>query len=798
MIVSEQWLRRWVNPAISTQELMAQLTMAGLEVDSFKPAANAFTGVIVAEVVATAAHPDADKLRVCQVNTGADQVQVVCGAANVRPGLKVPYACIGARLAADFKIKKARLRGVDSFGMLCSAQELGLAEHAEGLLELASDAPVGQDIRTLLDLDDTLIEVDLTPNRGDCLSIAGLAREVGVLNRMPLTVPELQKVPATITDSLPVELLSPSDCPRYLGRVIRNVNPQAASPQWLSEALRRSGIRSIDPIVDVTNYVLMELGQPMHAFDLDTLQGGIRVRKAHDKEKLVLLDGQEVSLDEDTLVIADHRAALAMAGIMGGQASSVTAQTHNIFLESAFFSPLALAGRARSYGLQTDAAHRFERGVDFNLPRRAMERASELLLAIVGGEAGPITEAVATLPDMPPVSLRAARINSLLGLSLPLPDVEDILGRLGLKIIDKTEQGWTFAVPSWRFDISLEEDLIEEVARIYGYDRLPVTEPLSRFSLKPAPETVFGLKAVRSLLADLGYQEVVTYSFVEAGLEAALQNLPEGATVMALANPLSQDMAHMRSNLWAGLIKTLKHNQNRQQNRVRLFESGLRFFRDAEGDIQQSAGLAGLIWGNQLPEQWGAESRSSDFFDMKGDLETIFARSLDRSAFTFRPARHPALQQGISARILRKDSDGHDAGLGWLGALDPVLQRRLDIPGKVFLFELELAILTPASLPQVRELSRFPSVRRDIALVVDAKQDVASILSEIRHKAGDYLSDIVVFDVYQGENIAKNKKSLAVGLTWQHPSRTLNDLEINDIINSCIKVLEAQFNAELR
>lgn len=790
MKFSEQWLREWVDPAISTDELLAQLTMAGLEVDGLETAANPFTGVVVGEVLSVEKHPDADKLNVCQVSNGTETLQVVCGAKNVRAGLKIPYAQIGADLAPDFKIKKAKLRGVESFGMLCGADELGLADQSDGIMELPADAPTGQDFRDYLNLDDNIIEVDLTPNRGDCLSIAGLAREVGVLNKVSVNEPVIDAVPESIAYSLPVVLQSPQDCPRYLGRVIHGVNTKAESPVWMQEKLRRSGIRSIDPIVDVTNYVLIELGQPMHAFDFSKLEGGICVRRAKENEKLTLLDEREIELTEDTLVIADDKKALAMAGVMGGLESSVTENTKDIFLESAFFNPITIAGKARTYGMQTDAAHRFERGVDFNLPRKAMERATALLLDIVGGAAGPIVEASESLPQDKTVSLRAARIHSMLGVALPVQEVEDIFTRLGLPIIGKDELSWTFSVPSYRFDISIEADLIEELARIYGYNNLPVTEPLSRFKLKSRPEAKLGIKAIRSTLSTLGYQEVLTYSFVEPKLEASLTN--SKAEAIALLNPISQDMSVMRSTLWTGMIKTLKHNQNRQQSRVRIFESGLVFFND-NNELQQVPKVGGMIWGSQLPEQWTEPEQELDFYDLKGDVESLLALTLDSASFTFEVAEHPALQNGRTARIIREN-----APVGWLGALDPVLQRKLDIPGKVFLFELNISAIESASLPIAKELSKFPSVRRDLALTVPEALEFEAIKNLITEKAGEFLVETVIFDVFQGENIEKGQKSIALGLTFQHPSRTLKDDEINGIIDSCINALEEQFKAKLR
>jgi phenylalanyl-tRNA synthetase beta chain len=790
MKFSEAWLREWVDPAISTDELLAQLTMAGLEVDGTEPAANPFTGVVVGEVISVEKHPDADKLSVCQVNNGSDTLQVVCGARNVRAGIKVPYAQIGADLAPDFKIKKAKLRGVESFGMLCSADELGLAEQSEGILELPDVFRVGEDIRVALDIEDTVIEVDLTPNRGDCLSIAGIAREVGVLNRAEVNEPTVNAVSETIAYSLPVVLQNPADCPRYLGRVVHNVNTQAGSPLWMQEKLRRSGIRSIDPIVDVTNFVLLELGQPMHAFDFAKLEGGICVRRAEEKEKITLLDEREIELSSDTLVIADHQKALAVAGVMGGLESSVTTETQDIFLESAFFNPVTIAGKARSYGLQTDAAHRYERGVDYDLPRKAMERATALLLEIVGGEAGPIVEAVDSLPELRSVGLREERIQSLLGVTISAEEVEDILTRLGLVIEEKNEGSWVFSVPSYRFDISIVADLIEELARIYGYNNLPVTEPLSRFKLKSHPEAKLGIKAIRRVLSNIGYQEVLTYSFVEPELEASLSRNAEDAIV--LANPISQDMSVMRSGLWPGMLKTLKHNQNRQQSRVKIFESGLVFFNENK-ETKQVPSLAGLIWGSQYPEQWGKSEQALDFYDLKGDVEAILAKTLDKASFSFEAAQHPALQYGQTARIVR-----NEAPVGWLGSLDPVLQKKLDIPGKVFLFELSLESIETATLPIVAELSKFPGVRRDLALIVSQDLEFEAIKSLINMESGEFLTEMVIFDVYQGENIEKGKKSLALGLTFQHPSRNLIDDEINSIIDNCINALEAQFNAKLR
>ena len=790
MQISEQWLREWVNPDTDTDELVARLTMAGLEVDGVSSAASAFTGVIIGEVVSAAQHPDADKLRVCQVNTGTDTRQVVCGAPNVAAGQKIPFAEVGAVLGPDFKIKKAKLRGVESQGMICSEEELGLAEKSDGIMVLPADAPLGANVRDYLQLNDALIEVDLTPNRGDCLSINGIAREVGVLHKLPVSRPEIPDIAATIDASFPITLEAPEGCPRYLGRVIRNINQNAESPRWMQEKLRRSGIKCIDPVVDVTNYVLMELGQPMHAFDLDKLEGGIHVRYAGTQEKLTLLDGKEVELTSDTLVIADKKQALAIAGVMGGLGSSVQAYTRHIFLESAHFSPAVIAGKARSYGLQTDAAHRFERGVDYNLPRLAMERATQLLLAIVGGEAGPVIETTESLPPPRTVTLRAARIERILGISLAASEVETILTGLGL-VLERTEGGsWTFRVPSWRFDIAIEEDLVEELARIYGYDNLPVTEALGHFSLKPSSEHAVGLNPIRGRLAALGYQEVITYSFVDGKLESLLGTAD--ADMLPLANPISQDMDMMRTSLWPGLLGAVKHNVHRQQGRGKVFETGL-VFTINNNEISQKAKVSSIMWGEQFPEQWGVPGKAVDFFDMKGDVEALLALTLAGSDFTFEAAAHPALQPGQSAHVLRQGQP-----VGWLGALSPAVQQAIDIPGKIYLMELDLAAIMPARLPVYQALSRYPSVRRDLAVIVDAGQETGAIQALIRKTAGELLQGIVIFDVYQGQNIGKTKKSLAMGLTFQHPSRTLMDEDINAIIDNCINALEAQFNAELR
>ncbi|MGE7989695.1 phenylalanine--tRNA ligase subunit beta [Pseudomonas sp. NPDC089554] len=792
MKFSEQWLRGWVNPQVSRDDLVARLSMAGLEVDSVTPAAGQFSGIVVGEILATEQHPDADKLRVCQVSNGQETFQVVCGAPNARPGIKIPFAMIGAELPGDFKIKKAKLRGVESFGMLCSAAELQISEENDGLLELAADAPVGEDIRQYLNLDDASIEIGLTPNRGDCLSIAGLARDVGALYDAPVTRPVVPAVPAAHDEVRPVEVSAPAACPRYLGRVIRNVDLSKPTPLWMVERLRRSDVRSIDAAVDITNYVMLELGQPMHAFDLAEINGGIRVRMAEEGEKLVLLDGQEVALRSDTLVIADHARALAIAGVMGGEHSGVnTEKTRDLFLESAFFEPVSVAGKARSYGLHTDASHRYERGVDAQLAREAMERATALVLEIVGGEAGPVIEAVseAHLPKVAPVTLRAERITQMLGMEMDTAQVEQLLNALDLKTTASGAGQWTVEVPSHRFDISLEVDLIEELARLYGYNRLPVRYPQVRLAPKARPEARGELPTLRRLLVARGYQEAITYSFIDPKL---FELFSPGVQPLLLANPISSDMAAMRVSLWPGLVKALQHNLNRQQDRVRLFESGLRFVGQL-GDLKQQPMIAGVITGSRLPEAWANGRDAVDFFDVKADVEALLGYSGALAEFTFTAGQHPALHPGQTARIER---DGQE--VGYLGALHPELAKALGLERPVFVFELVLGEVVQGRLPKFSELSKFPETRRDLALIAGRDVASSSVLEVIRDNAGEWLTDLRLFDVYQGKGIDPDRKSLAVGLTWQHPSRTLNDDEVNTTLQNILTSLEQRLNTTLR
>ncbi len=796
MIFSKHWLNEWVDSGLETTQLIEALTMAGLEVDGHSKVARDFSGIIVGEVLTVEQHPDADKLSLCQVSDGAATHQVVCGAPNVRAGLKVPFATLGAEIITaegekPFKIKAAKLRGVESHGMLCSAEELGLEESSEGLLELSREAPVGQDIREFLALDDVSIEVDLTPNRGDCLGIRGIAREVGVIARKDVQEPEIKPVPAAIADEFPINISAGEACPRYLGRVIRNINPEAETPFWMQEKLRRCGLRSIDPVVDITNFVLIELGQPMHAFDYSKLSGQIDVRMAQPKEKLTLLDGKEVELSEDVLVIADADKAVAMAGIMGGLDTSVTDATNDVFLECAFFAPLAIAGKARAFGMHTDASHRYERGVDFELQQQAMERATDLLLAVVGGEAGPVTEALGQLPAHAEVKLRYSEVSRLLGITLSADEIKDILLRLGLTIKEESAEQLVVGVPSFRFDISIEADLIEELARIYGYNNIPRNLGLAASPLRSQPETVLPLQRLKQSLVNLGYQEIVTYSFIEPGLAATVCGAEQ--EMVRLQNPISEDMSVMRTSILPGLLNTAVYNRNRQQDRLRLFEAGM-VFKPSAGETLQEVTVAGLISGERLPVNWSNNKELYDFYDVKGDVEQLLSLGGKAGQFTFRSASQAPFHPGRCAEAL--DANGEQ--VGFVGALHPQIQRQLGLSGDVYLFELRLNALEKAILPSATGLSQYPSVSRDLALVVDESIAAGDILAVMREQAGENLTALRLFDVYQGDAIAKNKKSLALGLTWQHPSRTLSDQEVNAIISSCVNALHEQFNANLR
>lgn len=789
MKFSEQWLREWVNPDLSGDALAHQITMAGLEVDGVEAVAPAFSGVVVAEVLQVEPHPDAAKLRVCRVRDGQEELQIVCGASNVRAGLKVPLARVGAQLPGGLEIKAAQLRGVASQGMLCAASELGLEDQIDGLLELPADAPVGESIRDCLQLDDQVIDVDLTPNRSDCLSILGIAREVAALNNLTFKPHKIEAVPFTINEERPISLEAPSACPRYVGRVLRNVDLSRASPVWMVERLRRAGIRSIDPAVDVTNYVMLELGQPMHAFDLRQIQGGIRVRHAGPGETLVLLDGQTITLDETTLVIADHEKALALAGIMGGEHSGVAADTCDLFLESAFFAPLALAGKARQHGLHTESSHRFERGVDPELQRKAIERATRLLLDICGGEPGPVVEVAndAHLPERAEIDLRHARVDEVLGLHLDRTRVEEILARLGVTVSKVTKEGWVFRAPSHRFDLSIEVDLIEELARVYGYNRLPVTEPKGYLAIPHLPEERVSVRTLKQQLVSCGYREVITYSFVDRD---SLRLLTPHEQAIELANPIASDLAVMRTTLVAGLLKAVQYNQNRQQQRIRLFETGLAF-RSWQNEIQQTPKLAGVLCGSRQPEGWQGGKEKVDFFDLKGQVEALLARAGE--GFRWEPVNHSMLHPGQAAQILRGDTV-----VGVAGALHPALVKSFDLNGPIFVFELCLNSLAVGKVPNFRGISRFPEIRRDLAIIIDESVAFADVANVIVESAGPWCIRHNLFDVYHGDTVGSGKKSLAVSVTWRNNERTLRDEEVTDAFNNVIQALETRLGAVLR
>ncbi|MBJ8446060.1 phenylalanine--tRNA ligase subunit beta [Acinetobacter bereziniae] len=791
MKISENWLRTWVNPAIDSDTLSDQLTMLGLEVDELVPAAKHFTGVVVGEVLTVIQHPDADRLRVTTVNIGSGEpLQIVCGAPNVRVGMKAPVATIGAVLPGDFKIKKGKLRGVESQGMLCGASEIDLEDKIDGLLELPDDAPVGVNIREYLNLDDHVIDISITPNRGDCFSIRGVAREIGVINQLPVTAPEITEVAETIADQKQVHV-STDGCPRYLGRVIKNVNTKAATPEWMEQALARSGIRQHSILVDITNYVLMELGQPLHAFDGGQVQGSVYVRQATANEKLVLLNEQEIELTEDVMVIADDAKALAIAGIMGGLSSSVTDATTEIFLESAFFAPLHIAGRARRYGLHTDASQRYERGVDFELPMIAMHRASQLIQSLAGGEFGPITvaERTALLPKREAIELTQAQVDQLLGYSVESAFITDALQRLGCVVTVKAEGEWTVVPPSHRYDMAIYQDLIEEVARIHGYDNIQISLPVIDVKLAKHQDQ-FELPQLRQTLVTLGYQEAISFSFADLKLEKQLNSQ---VNPLALANPISSDLAVMRSTLLSSLIPCVQYNINRQQSRVRFFELGLRFdYQNAQtiDDLNQIPTLAMIAVGSKHAESWHGKAQAMDFFDFKGEVEEVLAAG--RVQVEYVRSEREWLHPGQSAEIL---IDGKS--VGYLGRLHPSLENALDL-STTWVAELDQSAVLQTYVSNFTELSRFPSVRRDIALVISDKINVSEIQQLIEKTGGELLDSTWLFDVYTGQGVEQGKRSLAFALLWQHPSRTLEDAEIKSGMDHIIQVLESTYQATLR
>lgn len=788
MQFSESWLRTFVNPALSGAELSHLLTMAGLEVEQRVPVAPAFDGVVVAQVLSKDKHPNADRLNVLTVDVGqAEPLTIVCGADNVTVGMKAPCALVGAKLplgrdGKNFEIKPIKVRGVSSFGMMCSEKELGLAEESEGLMVLAADAPVGMDLRTYLDLDDYLIILKLTPNRGDCLSLYGIAREVAALTGAPLRTiapPSFQ----TNATSIQVKLSASAACPRYNGRVISGVNAQAATPTWMVQRLERCGLRSINALVDVTNYVLLELGQPLHAFDLNKLNGGIDVRFARNGEKLKLLNEQTVELQDDMLVIADAKGPVALAGIMGGVECAVDETTTAVFLESAFFTPDVITGKARRLGFSSDASFRFERGVDFAATQIALDRATQLILDICGGQAGPVTEVQGELPKRQPVRLRTSRVQRVLGVAIKAEEIARILTRLGM-VCQQQGDEFTVKPPSYRFDISIEEDLIEEVARVYGYQNIQPRPIQGAMRMLPLPEAERPLAKIRQIMVQRDYQEAITYAFVDAEWE---RDLCGNTTPIALQNPIASQMGVMRSSLLGGLLAALRTNLARKQTRVRLFEIGSCFRAEAEGYVQQDR-LAGLAYGGALTEQWGAPARNVDFYDVKGDVEALFAPR----RLTFQAAPHPASHPGRSARIMLEGRQ-----IGWIGALHPQWQQQNDLPQTVIWFEVELSALKQGSLPKLTPISRFPPVRRDIAVVVDEGVSVQSLLDAMRSCALPHVIDLELFDVYRGSAIGEGKKSLAFRVLLQDTRKTLTDAEIASDVASLIAALRKQ-GAQIR
>jgi phenylalanyl-tRNA synthetase beta chain len=791
MQFSEQWLRSLVDPGLDSAELAHLLTMSGLEVEETRPLGAAFSGVVVAAIISAEKHPSADRLKVCRVDAGQGELlQIVCGAPNAAAGMKVPLATIGGKLPG-LEIKAAKLRGVESFGMLCSARELGISDDHGGLLELPADAPVGADVRRLLDLDDLVHTIKLTPNRSDCLSLLGVAREVAALTGAHLDRPQVEPVAPTLDTRRPIMLDAPAACPRYCGRILRGVDARAPTPAWMRQRLERSGIRSISVLVDITNYVMLELGQPLHVFDDDRLQGAIHVRFPAAGESLLLLNEQTVEPTADTLLIADEARVLALAGIMGGEESGVTLDTTNVFLESAFFAPGAIAGRARAYGFLSDASHRFERGVDFDLAGRAMERATRLILDLCGGEAGPVVEAVSEehLPARPELRLRPARARRVLGIGITDEEMAGLLGSVHLSVRRHGED-LLVVPPSFRFDIQIEEDLIEEVARLYGYEQVPAQPPRGMLTMLDRGEARRTQWQLRRLLAARDFQEVINYAFVD---EAWERDFCANADPIRLANPIAAQMNVMRTSLVPGLVANLVANRKRQLARVRVFEMGRCFERRADGEpvegFSQPIRIAGLAAGTALPEQWGSATRGVDFFDIKGDVEALLAHP----DVTYVATAHPALHPGRAAAVL---IDGRRIGM--LGELHPVWVDRYDLGSAPVVFELDLQTVLQTSVPAYREISRQPIVARDLALIVDQSVCVDAVLRLLRDSAPEIVRSVELFDLYQGKGVDPDKKSLAFRILMQDTHRTLEDAEVEAAVATLVRRVESELGARLR
>lgn len=790
MKINYQWLKSWVDTDLDAADVAERFTLAGLEVDDCSPVAPALNGVVVGSIVDVQPHPDADRLHVCRV-VGDDQERtIVCGAPNARVGLKAPLATVGSVLPGGLKIKPARLRGVASEGMLCSEPELGLGDDAAGLMELPEDAPVGKSLTAYLGLDDHVLNIDLTPNRSDCLSARGLARELSALTGVPVTGPTFAPVPAVDDFALDIELQSPADCPCYLGRIVRGVDVRAQTPLWMVETLRRCGIRSLGPVVDVTNYVLLELGQPMHAFDFDKLSGGIRVRRAQAGERMVLLDEREVELDPDMLLICDRERPLAIGGIIGGLDSAVSDATTDILLESAWFNPATIVGRGRRLGLATESAHRFERGVDPDLQRQAIERATELVMAIAGGRPGPVLEAFDRehLPGPREVKVRPERVNRLLGTDLSDAEIGSTLGRLGMSV---QPEGSAFRVipPSARRDIEIEVDLIEEVARLQGYDQLPSRSPGGRLRLAPSAEAEVPLRTLRRQLAARGFQEIITWSFIG---EEDLARLGMAESAQRLANPLNRDMAVLRTSLLPGLLKTAGANFRRQQDNFRLFELGTCFVNDSEG-FHEPNRLALFMTGRLSNEHALGAGRPIDFFDLKGEVEQLLTLNRVQGELRFERSGQGWLHPGQAAELYLDDQP-----IGSLGQVHPALARTLDWAGTAFVAELDADRIRASVLPSHRRGSRYPCLRRDIAVVVPEQTPASDLMAEIRRTGGKMVEKCIIFDEYRGEGIESRHKSLAIGLILRDVSRTLTDEEVDRVVGRVVDGLGQSFGAKLR
>ena len=783
MQFSEQWLRQYVNPSLDSDALGHALTMSGLEVEGLDSVGASFTKVVIAEIISAEKHPDADRLQVLRVNIGAaEPLQIVCGASNARVGLKAPCALVGAELPG-FNIKQAKVRGVESFGMMCSSKELGLSEESAGLLELPAQAVIGQDIREYLGLDDKLFTLKLTPNRSDCLSIIGIAREVAALTGAQLSLPVIETVPTQIGSTKNVTVTAKAEAPRYAGRLIAGVNAQTKTPDWIVRSLERSGLRSISAIVDITNYVLLELGQPLHAFDANKLQGDIQVRLANTNESLTLLNAQEVKLHSDMVVISDDSGAIALAGIMGGASTAVSDDTTDIFLESAFFTPDAIAGKARRLGLSTDSSYRFERGVDYGNTLAALERATALIQQVCGGKAAPVTEVVGTLPQRQPTKLRLDRLISVLGIPLDIAVVSKLFDQLGFAY--QVNNGvFEVTPPSYRFDISIEEDLIEEIARLHGYDNIPAIAPHAELTMLPSSEQSIQRRVLRDAIAGRDYQEVVTYSFVDESWE---RDLLGNANPITLKNPIASNMSVMRTGLWGGLLDTLVYNLNRKQERVRLFEIGAAYAATADG-YSETTRISGLAYGDAAPEQWTEAARAIDFYDVKADVDL-----LTNGRAVYVAEAHPALHPGQSARVFL---DGK--AIGWLGKLHPKWQQHYQLPRTTVLFELDVEPLLQRAVAKYIEVPKFPPVRRDLAVLVDDKTPVQAILNTMLNAKIQYVNDIALFDVYRGKGIAENKKSLAFLVLMQDTQKTLTDAEADSVMANLLELLKSQHGAELR